>query len=384
MRIAPATSVFEVVSRRARATGAVNLGQGFPDGNGPKHVRKAIARAALDGPQQYPPMIGLPELREQVAARGPVRLDPDAEVTVTSGATEALASAILALVSPGDAVVVIAPAYDLYAPMVARAGAEVRWVFTRAPGFAVDPDELNRAADGAAMIIVCDPMNPLGRRLTVTEQAGIARAAVAHGCVVLADEVWDSVTLPGCDYLSLAAFPELRERIVCVGSAGKVFGMTGVKVGWMCAAPALTARLRAPHQYLAFTTPPALQAGIAEGLAGEAKWAKHARAALARGRARLAKGLEAAGYAVLPGDATWFLNIDLAASGVEMDDAAFNDLLIDRHGVAGIPVSAFYPHDAATNLLRLCHAKADETLDAGLERLAAARRDLRPARVARA
>lgn len=374
MRITPATSVFEVVSRRARATGAVNLGQGFPDGNGPEYVRRAIARAALDGPQQYPPMIGLPELRGAVAARGPVRWDAETEVTVTSGATEALASAILGLVSPGDAVVVIAPAYDLYAPMVARAGATVRWVFTRAPDFALDPDDLHRAADGAAMIIVCDPMNPLGRRLTVDEQIGVARAAEAHGCTVLADEVWDSVTLPGCDYLSLSAFPELRERIVVVGSAGKVFGMTGVKVGWMCAAPALTARLRATHQYLAFTTPPALQAGIAEGLAGEADWSAQARAALGRSRARLAGGLEAAGYAVLPGDATWFLNIDLAASGVEMDDASFNDLLIDRHGVAGIPVSAFYPCDPATNLLRLCHAKADATLDVGVEALSRARK----------
>ncbi|QMW21985.1 aminotransferase [Sandaracinobacteroides saxicola] len=376
--IAPKTTVFEATSAACRASGAINLGQGFPDGCGPLAVREAAARAVIDGPHHYPPMAGLPELRVAVADHYArhlgLAIEPMDGVTVTSGATEALACAIFALVEPGDAVVIIEPAYDAYAPLVRRAGGVVRAIEVRPPDWRIDRQELARAAEGARLLIVNDPVNPCGTRLHADDRAALADAVLANDAWLLCDEVWEWVLDPGVAHASMLADARLAARTVKVGSAGKIFALTGWKVGWLCAAPALGARLRAVHQFLTFTTPPSLQMAVARGLADDAGWLAAMRAEIAGRRARLAAGLREAGYAVLPSDATWFLNVDLAASGVAMDDAAFNARLIADHGVAGIPVSAFYENDGPRHILRLCHAKAAATLDAAVARLGAALR----------
>lgn len=381
MRIAPKTSVFERTSARCRANGAINLGQGFPDGCGPLTVREAAARAIIDGPHHYPPMPGLPALRQAIAAHygrhHGLALDPDAEVTVTSGATEAIAAALLGLVSPGERVVIIEPAYDAYAPLAERAGAEVVRVALQPPEWRLTAEMLEAAcAGGVRMIVVNDPMNPTGRRFTAEERGAIRDAAVRHDTLVLADDVWEWVVPPDAVHAPLIADPVLRERTVKIGSAGKIFAFTGWKVGWMCAAPELTRHIRATHQYLAFTTPPALQTAVAAGLEEDAPWLAAMRAEVADGRARFEAGLRNAGYAVLPSDSTWFLCVDLAASGVEMDAEAFCDRMIDGFGVAGIPVSAFAEKAPPRSVVRFCHAKSAATLDAAVERLAAAREAL--------
>jgi N-succinyldiaminopimelate aminotransferase len=376
------TTIFEFMSARAAATGAINLGQGFPDGAGPERVRAAAARAILDGPHHYPRMRGTDALRAAVSGHYAVTqglaFDPATDIVVTSGATEALACAILALVHPGDGVIVIEPAYDAYAPLVRRAGGLPQFVRLRPPGWRIDRALLEAAVTPATRaILVNDPVNPTGRMLDADERTAIRDVALAHDLLIVADEVWEEVRPEGRAHVSLAADPAIAGRVVKIGSAGKIFQVTGWKVGWACAAAGLAARIAATHQFLTFTTAPALQQAVAEGLETERAWLAGMRAEVAAGRARLADGLAAAGYAVLPSEATWFLSVDLAASGIALDDVAFCTRIVDDHGVAAIPVSAFFEGAGVpTNVVRFCHAKAPATIDAALERLAKARAEL--------
>lgn len=368
------TTIFEAMSARARATGAVNLGQGFPDGNGPADVLQAAARALLAGPNQYPPMAGLPELRAGVAAHYAVHqgLELDAsEVIVTSGATEALAAAILALVSPGDEVILFQPMYDAYLPLIERAGGVARFVRLEPPDWRITAEALARVVSPRTRLILFnDPLNPSASVASAAERALLAQFCVAHDLIAICDEVWEHVVFDGRAHASLMAEPGMRERTVKIGSAGKIFSLTGWKVGWMCAAPALAGVLAKAHQFLTFTTPPNLQAAAAYGLGKDAAYFTDMRAGFQRSRDRLAAGLAELGYAVLPSAATYFLSIDLAASGIAMGDVAFCDWLVDKAGVAAIPVSAFYAQDAVTSVVRLCFAKQDATIDAALERMA--------------
>lgn len=376
------TTIFEQMSARAVATGALNLGQGFPDAAGPLSVREAAARAILAGPHHYPRMRGTDALRlalaDHYAATQGLAYQAGSEIIVTSGATEALAATILALLAPGDAALILEPAYDAYAPLIRRAGAEVQHLRLSPPGWRLTPAALAAAITPATRaILVNDPVNPTGRMLDQEERRALAEAALAHDLVVIADEVWEEVRPFGRPHISLAADPALRDRVVKIGSAGKIFQLTGWKVGWALAAAPLAARIAATHQYLTFTTPPALQQAVAEGLVGERDWLGAMRLDLEAGRARLAGGLAAAGYVVLPSEATWFLCIDLAASGLALDDVAFCTAIVEQYGVAAIPVSAFFEMPfAPSTVVRFCHAKAPATIDAALERLAAARRAL--------
>lgn len=373
------TTIFEFMSARAAATGAINLGQGFPDAAGPESVRAAAARAILDGPHHYPRMRGTDALRAAVAghyaATQGLRFDPATDIVVTSGATEALAASILALVRPGDGVIVIEPAYDAYAPLVRRAGGVAQFVRLRPPGWRIDRALLEAAITPATrLVLVNDPVNPTGRMLDADERAAIRDVALAHDLLIVADEVWEEVRPEARAHVSLAADPQLAGRVVKIGSAGKIFQVTGWKVGWACAPMELAARIAATHQFLTFTTATALQQAVAEGLEAERAWLAGMRAEVAAGRARLSDGLSAAGYAVLPSEATWFLSVDLSASGIPLDDVAFCTAIVDSHGVAGIPVSAFFEGEGVpTNVVRFCHAKAPATIDAALERLARAR-----------
>ena len=367
-------TIFATMSARARAAGAINLGQGFPDDGAPPDVIEAAAAALMTGSNQYPPMWGTPELRAAVAMHyaehQQLDLSPD-EVVVTSGATEALAAAILAVVSPGDEVVMFQPLYDAYRPLVERAGAVARLVRLEPPHWTVTAEALEAAGGGRSRaIIVNSPLNPSGAMLSAGERRLLADFCIAHDAIAICDEVWEHLTFDGSIHVPLMAEPGMRDRTIKIGSAGKIFALTGWKVGWMCAAPPMADVLAKAHQFLTFTTPPNLQAGVAYGLGKERGYFDDMRARNQRSRDRLIGGLTAHGYAVLPCPATWFVTVDLTASGIAMTDVQWCDWAVDTIGVAGIPVSAFYEHDPVTNVVRLCHAKADVTLDAALERLA--------------
>lgn len=367
------TTVFDTMSGLARTHGAINLGQGFPDDPGPEDVRAVAAKAVLDGNNQYPPMMGLPELRAAIASHyrrwQGLDLDPQAEVMVTSGATEALAAAILGLVRPGDEVVLFEPVYDAYLPLVRLAGGVPRLVTLRPPRFGLDRDALAAAfTERTRVVVVNDPLNPAATRLTEVDLALLAEFCTGADAVAVCDEVWEHCVYDGARHRSLMALPGMRERTVKIGSAGKIFSLTGWKVGLVCAAPPLLRVLAKAHQFLTFTTPPNLQAAVAYGLAKDASYFEGLRAGLARSRDRLTEGLRGIGFTVLPSQGTYFLSIDIDPLGLR-DDEAFCRALVTHHGVAAIPVSAFYPSGAVRNLVRLCFAKADATLDSALERL---------------
>lgn len=372
------TTIFEVMSALARETGAINLGQGFPDAQGPADVIEAAARALTEQSNQYPPMAGLPVLRQAIAAhyarRQRLEFDWASEVTVTSGATEALAAAIFALVSPGDEVVLIQPMYDAYLPLVLRAGGVPKLVDLEPPDWRLTAETLDAAfSDKTRLVLLNSPLNPTGSIVGDAELALLAERVLASEAVVIADEVWEQVVFDGLRHRSIMTLPDMRERTVKIGSAGKILAMTGWKVGWMCAAPALTRVLAKAHQFLTFTTPPHLQAAVAYGLGKDEDWFAAERAGFARSRDRLSAGLAAHGWAVLPSAATWFVSLDLPGSGVHLDDETFCQLLVREHGVAAIPVSAFYAERPVSSVARLCFAKADATLDAAIARLGAAR-----------
>lgn len=367
------TTIFEAMSARARASGAINLGQGFPDGRGPEDVLAEGARALVEESNQYPPMAGTAALRAAVAAHYAAHqgldLAPE-EVIVTSGATEALAAAILALVSPGDEVVMFQPLYDAYLPLVQRAGGVARLVPLSPPDWRITADALAAVASSRTRLVLLNsPLNPAATMTSPAELALLADFCVSHDCIAICDEVWEHVVFDGARHRSLMAEPGMRTRTVKIGSAGKIFSLTGWKVGWMCAAPEIASVLAKAHQFLTFTTPPNLQAAAAYGLGKDAGYFEGMRAGYQRSRDRLASGLGALGYTVLPSAATYFLNLDLAASDIAMDDVAFCDWLIDQAGVAAIPVSAFYAERPVTSVVRLCFAKQDATLDAALERM---------------
>jgi N-succinyldiaminopimelate aminotransferase len=373
-----APTIFEVMSGRARESGAINLGQGFPDGGAPEDVIAEAARAVTQGYNQYPPMRGLPELRQAIADHYARHqgLDLTAEeVTVTSGATEALAAAIFAIVSPGDEVVMFQPLYDAYKPLVERAGGVAVLVDLKPPHWRIDAAAL--AAAGSAKtraVIVNSPHNPTGAMLSAEERRILADFCIRHDAIAICDEVWEHLVFDGARHVSLMAEPGMRDRTVKIGSAGKIFALTGWKVGWMCAAEPLSAVLAKAHQFLTFTTPPNLQTAVAYGLAKDDAYFADMRAANQRSRDRLVAGLRAAGYAVMPCASTWFVTVDLVASGVAIGDVAWCERAIEGAGVAAIPVSAFYAERPVTNVVRLCHAKTDSTLDEALERLATLKR----------
>lgn len=368
------TTVFEVMSQLARETGAINLGQGFPDDSGPEDVRQKAAEAVVSGWNQYPPMMGLPELRQAVAAHyrhhQGLAIDPDREVMITSGATEALAGALLALIEPGDEVVLFQPMYDAYLPLVRRAGGVPRFVTLKPPHWRFTEADLRQVfSERTRVVLLNNPLNPAASVFPTADLELLGRFCERFGATVICDEVWEHVVFDGRNHVSVLAIDTLRPRAVKIGSAGKIFSLTGWKVGFVVAQPDILRVLGKAHQFLTFTTPPNLQAAVAYGLAKDDTYFTGMRAAFQRARDLFARGLADAGFDVLPSAATYFINVDLAAAGID-DDVAFCRRLVSDHGVAAIPVSAFYAEAPVTSVVRFCFAKKDATLTGALDRLA--------------
>ena len=451
------TSVFERMSLAATRTGAVNLGQGFPDFGWPDEILEAAARALTEGSNQYAPSRGLPVLREAVAAHYRRHFGQELsadQVCVTSGATEALGAALLATIEPGDEVIIFTPAYDSYGPMIRRGGGVPVEVALEPPEWRIDADRLASAvtprtraimlnnphnpagklfdpheleavatvARGYDLIVISDevwehvvldgrrftpiatlpgmaertikvgsagkifsltgktraimlnnPHNPTGKLFGREELETVAAVAREHDLIVISDEVWEHVVLDGRRFTPIGLLSGMAERTIKIGSAGKIFSLTGWKVGWMVAPPDLADVLARAHQFLTFSTAPNLQSAVAFGLNEGDVWLEPMRARFQRSRDRLTVGLRGAGYAVLDAGATYFLCVDLRASGIDADDETFAERAVNNAGVAVVPLSAFAERDPVRHLVRLCFGKKDETIDAGVAAMAKAK-----------
>lgn len=369
------TTIFETMSLLATANGAINLGQGFPDDTGPRDVLEVAAQALLTGGNQYPPMMGLPALRQAVAAHAArfygLTIDPREEVMVTSGATEALAACLFGLIEPGDEVILFEPMYDSYVPIIRRAGGVPRFVPLRPPAWTFDPAELAAAfTPRTKLVVLNNPLNPAAKVWDADELGALAALVEAHDCWAICDEVYEHLLFDGRRHLPLMTFPGMRDRTLRIGSAGKTFSLTGWKVGYVTAAPHLLRPVARAHQFLTFTTPPNLQAAVAYGLGKDDAYFSDLAATQAGKRDRLSAGLAAAGLPVLPSAGTYFVVADIrgvAESGE--GDAEFCRRLTEEAGVAAIPVSAFYADDAPQHLIRFCFSKRDALLDDAVARL---------------
>ena len=374
------TTIFEVMSSLAREHDAVNLGQGFPDDPGPEDVRRVAADAVLNGYNQYPSMMGIPELREAIAAHyarfDGVKLDPVREVMVTSGATEAIAGALFATIEPGDEVVLMQPTYDAYVPLVLRAGGVPRYVTLTPPHWRFTEADLAAVFTPKTKAVVFNnPLNPCGIVYPRDQIELLAKFCIQHDVVAICDEVWEHVVFDKRKHISMLSIEGMRDRTVKIGSAGKIFSLTGWKVGLVTAAPDLMKVLAKSHQFLTFTTPPNLQVAVAHGLAKADSYFSSMRASFQRSRDRLTQGLLERGFEVMPSEGTYFLTVDISSFG-GLDDETFCRNLVTRFGVAAIPVSAFYTVDPVKSVVRFCFAKHDATLDRGLQRLDRALSDL--------
>ncbi|WP_395710812.1 aminotransferase [Reyranella sp.] len=370
------TTVFEVMSALAREHRSVNLGQGFPDDKGPQAVRAAAAEYLMEGHNQYPPMMGIPELRQAVAdhARRFQGLDVDwqSEVMVTSGATEALGDCLFGLIEPGDEVVLIEPLYDSYLPIVRRAGGVPKLVRLEPPTWRLPRDELAAAFSGRTKLILFNtPMNPCSKVFDREELELIAGLCVEHDAYAVCDEVYEHIVFDDREHVSIMGLPGMRERSVRIGSAGKSFSLTGWKVGYVTAAPDLMRPIAKTHQFMTFTTPPNLQWGAAVGLRlGDDYFSTLARDMQAK-RDRLDGALRQIGFDVLPARGTYFVTTDFRPLGFNGTDEDFCRHITIEAGVTAVPVSAFYdqPGRAPRHFARFCFCKHDATLDDAIDRL---------------
>ncbi|MEU1445269.1 pyridoxal phosphate-dependent aminotransferase [Streptomyces mirabilis] len=382
------TTIFAEMSALALSTGSINLGQGFPDTDGPEEIREAAVRALRDGRgNQYPPGPGVPELRTAIAAHQKQRYglayDPDREVLVTAGATEAIAASLLALVEPGDEVVALEPYYDSYAASIAMAGGtripvtlrpheEIREGVTHRR-FRLDLDELRDAVtDNTRLLLVNTPHNPTGTVLTREELGEIAKLAVERDLLVITDEVYEHLVFDEAEHLPLASFPGMRERTVTIGSAGKTFSFTGWKVGWVTGTPDLVAAVRSAKQFLTYVASGPFQYAVAEALALPDTYFAAFRADMLAKRDVLAAGLTEAGFKVFQPAGTYFITTDIRPLG-ESDGFAFCRALPERAGVVAIPNAVFYDHrEAGAPFVRFAFCKRTEVLEEAAKRLKAA------------
>ncbi|WP_069813838.1 pyridoxal phosphate-dependent aminotransferase [Streptomyces sp. TP-A0874] len=368
------TTIFAEMSALATTTGAINLGQGFPDTDGPEEIREAAVRALREGKgNQYPPGPGVPELRTAVADHQHrfygLDFDPDTEVLVTAGATEAIAAAMLALLEPGDEVIAFEPFYDSYAACVAMAGAKRVPLTLRAPSFRPDLDRLRSMVNPRTRLLLLNsPHNPTGMVLTPEERTAIAELAVEHDLLVVTDEVYEHLVFDG-EHVPLISLPGMRERTVSVSSSGKTFSFTGWKVGWVTGSAALVSAVRTAKQYLTYVSAGPFQYAVAEALRLPDRYFADFRTDLRAKRDLLATGLAEAGFEVHPPQGTYFITTDIAPLG-ENDGFAFCRALPERCGVVAVPNAVFYDHpDAGRTQVRFAFCKRPEVLKQAVARL---------------
>lgn len=372
---ATGTTIFTVMSALATEHGAINLGQGFPDYDGPEDVIEAAAAALKDGRNQYPPLTGVPELRQAVAAHNKrfydLDVDPNAEVVVTSGATEAITACLMAVLNPGDECVLIEPLYDTYLPVVKLLGAIPKLVRLTPPKWELPRAELAAAfGPRTKAILLNTPMNPTGKVFTAAELAFIADLLERHDAYAICDEVYEHLTFDGWKHMPLMTLPGMRPRCMRIGSAGKTFSLTGWKIGYITCDRSLAPNVAKAHQNLTFTTPPNLQRGVAIGLAKDDAYFAGLSAHLERKRDRMAAGLARLGFGVLPTQGSYFITTDFRPLGFNGDDVAFCRAITLEAKVTAIPVTAFYASEQPpSHYARFAFCKNDALLDEALARL---------------
>ena len=368
------TTIFTIMSALAVEHGAINLGQGFPDEDGPLALREAASRALIEGPNQYPPMKGRVELRRAIAGHArrfyDLTFDPESEVLVTSGATEALTASIMGLVGPGDEVVLIEPSYDCYRPIAEAVGATVRSVKLAPPNWRLTENALREVVGPKTRaILINTPLNPIGRVFDADEIATLAKVVLETEAVVICDEVYEHLVFDGNASPPLISLPGMRARCVRIGSAGKMFSLTGWKVGWVTGPQPLVDVVTKAHQFITFTTPTALQLGVAYGIEHEMAFTLELTRELQAKRDLLSHGIAPLGFKPLACEGTYFLTADISGLTNE-PDRVFCERLVREAGVALIPLSVFYKDGKPGNLVRFAFCKKREVIEESIHRLA--------------
>ena len=370
-------SIFPTMSHLARKCGAINLGQAFPDEDGPKEIREIAAQAVLDGPNQYEPVEGTAALRRAVAQANKrfydLDIDPDREVQIVSGATEGLAAAFLGFLEPGDEAVLLAPFYECYAPQIEAASAQIKIVDLVPPEWRLDADALEAAiTEKTKLIAINTPHNPLGKVMDKEELEIVASAARRHDLIVVCDEVYEHLVFDGCAHIPLMTLPGMKERTIRIGSAGKTFSLTGFRIGYVTGPEPLITGLMKTHQHLSYTSPGSFQKAVAAGLAFGDDYYERFVSNMQAKRDLLSAGLMEAGFDVLPCQGTYFLTVDIRSVGRE-DDVAFCREITEKAKVAAVPISAFY-HPSQTgaprSYARFCFCKRPGILEEASARLA--------------
>ena len=369
------TTIFAEMSALAVATDSINLGQGFPDTDGPDEIAEAAIAAIRAGHNQYPPGLGIPELRSAIAEHQRhwygLTYDPADEVLVTAGATEAIAATLLAICEPGDEVVMFEPYYDSYAACVGMAGATRRVVTLRTPDYSFDPDEIRRAiTPRTKAILLNSPHNPTGKVFDRAELELVANLCIEHDVLAITDEVYEHLTYDGAEHIPLATLPGMRDRTVMISSAGKTFSYTGWKIGWVCASSELVAAVRTAKQFLTYASGTPFQHAIATGLTNlPDDYYRDFAADLSARRDLLIHGLQAAGFETFTPSGTYFVTADIAPLGAT-DGLAFCRALPERCGVVAVPNVVFYDNKTAgESLIRFTFCKRPEVLAEAVARL---------------
>jgi N-succinyldiaminopimelate aminotransferase len=368
------TTIFTIMSALAQQHGAINLGQGFPDTDGPADVVRAAADALLDQRNQYAPLTGLPELRAAVAAANQrfygLDIDPSTGVVVTSGATEAITACLMALLNPGDEVVLIEPLYDTYLPVVTMLGATAKLVRLNPPDWALPRDALAAAFSARTKLLLLNsPMNPTGKVFSHEELSFISQLLRGHDAYAVCDEVYEHLVFRGARHIPLMTLPGMADRALRIGSAGKTFSLTGWKIGYVSGCPTLIALVAKAHQNLTFASAPNLQRAVALGLGKSDAYFAALANELQERRDLLEAGLRRLGFKTLAADGSYFITADFSGLGFDGDDVAFCRTITTQAGVAAIPVSAFYVGAAPTHYARFAFCKRPELLQEAVTRL---------------
>ena len=367
------TNIFTAMSALAVEHKAVNLGQGFPDQDGPESMRAVAAKALMEGPNQYPLMRGVAGLRAAIADHARnfhgLTYDPASEIVVTAGATEAVADTLLALLTPGDEIVLIEPAFDIYRPLALAAGAVIKTITLSPPHWRLTPEALKAAITAKTRVVLLNnPVNPIGRVFTPAELGALADAVRASDAVVISDEVYEHFTFDGRKHISFASLPGMAERSLRIGSAGKIFSFTGWRVGWVMGPQAMINTIANVHQFVTFAAPPAQQLGVAHGLTHEMDFPLALSRQLQAKRDLLADGLAKLGFGVLRAEGTYFLTAGI--EGISNDtDHLFCERMAREGGVAAIPLSAFFSEGGPKNYVRFAFCKQRPVLEEALQRL---------------